>query len=60
MEYRGIEFRVRRTLSPNGWKWSVNLGDREKTGTFPEREGAIRLAQKFIDELIGDPTPLNE
>ena len=58
MQYRGVEYRVRRTLSPDGWKWSVKFGDREKVGLFPQREGAIRLVQKFIDELIGHQTPL--
>ncbi len=60
MDYRGVEYRVRRTFCPNGWKWSVKFGDSEKAGTFPEREGAVRLAQQFIDQLIGAPTPLNQ
>jgi hypothetical protein len=58
MQHRGVEFRVRRTLTPEGWKWSVSFGGREKSGWFPERDGAVRLAQQFIDGLIKDRPPL--
>ena len=44
----------------DGWKWSLKFGDQEKTGTSPEREGAIRLAQERIDQLVGEPPPLKE
>ena len=52
MEYRGIEYAVVRTLSPNGWRWSVKRERNDKVGTAPDRDGAIVRAQRFIDELI--------
>ncbi len=58
MEYRGVEYRIRRTLSPDGWKWSVSVGGREKSGTCSDRNLAIQRAQKLIEELIGDQAPL--
>jgi hypothetical protein len=52
MEYRGIHFAVLRTMSPNGWRWIVRRGPNDKTGFASHRDDAIRLAKKFIDELI--------
>jgi len=52
MEYRGIEFKLVRTIAPAGWRWSVTRGDRETVGTCVHRDDAIRRAHKAIDELI--------
>jgi hypothetical protein len=51
MEYRGVEYMVVQTI-PNGWRWSVKRDRNDKVGTAFDRRGAIRLAQKFIDELL--------
>jgi hypothetical protein len=52
MNYRGIDFMVVQSLSPKGWRWSVNLGHKEASGTHFGREGALSRAKKYIDELI--------
>jgi len=52
MQYRGVEFAVVQTIAPRGWRWSVDNDQMEKAGTSPDRNGAIRLAQKFIDRKI--------
>jgi hypothetical protein len=53
MQYRGIEFKVVKTRSPAGWMWVVEVSNTEKeVGTHRDRDGAIRRAKKFIDELV--------
>ena len=52
MKYRGIEFAVVRTLSPNGWRWSVKRDHNDKVGKTVDRETAVLLAQRFIDKMI--------
>ena len=52
MEYRGVQYAVVRTMSPNGWRWVVRRGPDEKSGFTPRQDEAIRLAKKFIDVLI--------
>jgi hypothetical protein len=52
MNYRGVDFMVVQSLSPKGWKWFVNLGHREASGTQYDRERAISKAKKCIDDLI--------
>jgi hypothetical protein len=52
MQYRGIEIAIVQTIAPRGWRWSVDNDQMEKAGTSPDRNGAIRLAQKFIDRKI--------
>ena len=51
MEYRGVEYEVVQTIT-NGWRWSVKRDHNDKVGASPDRAQAIRLAQRFIDELI--------
>jgi hypothetical protein len=60
MKYRGIDFAVVQALSPKGWKWSVNLGRRDAGGTQYDREGAVRRAKRYIDELIRKREPSEE
>ena len=52
MNYREMEFAVVQSLSPKGWRWSINLGNREAGGTQFDRDSAIRRAKKYIDDLI--------
>jgi hypothetical protein len=52
MDYRGVQYAVVRTMSPNGWRWFVRRGSTDKTGFATHRDDAIRLAKKVIDELI--------
>ena len=53
MQYRGIEFKVVKTRSKAGWMWVVEVSDTKKeVGTRRDRDGAIRRAKKFIDELV--------
>jgi hypothetical protein len=52
MQYRGIQFKVVPTLSQIRWMWIVEVSNTQKVvGTHRDREGAIRRAQKLIDEL---------
>jgi hypothetical protein len=54
MQYRGIEFKVVKTRSPAGWMWVVEVSNTEReVGTHRDRDGAIRRAKKFIDDLVG-------
>jgi hypothetical protein len=53
MQHRGIEFKVVKTRPSAGWMWVVEVGKTEKVvGTHYDRDGAIRRAKKFIDELV--------
>ena len=52
MNYRDKDFTVVQSLSPRGWKWSINLGHKEASGTQYDREGAVLRAKRYIDELI--------
>ena len=51
MQHRGIVFKIVKALS--GWMWVVEVGKTEKVvGTHRDRDGAIRRAKQFIDELV--------
>jgi len=51
MRHRGFEFKIVKTRS--GWMWVIDVGKTEKVvGTHRDRDGAIRRATKFIDELV--------
>jgi hypothetical protein len=50
MNYKGHEYNVVRTLSPNGWRWSIARDGADKIG-LPPRTGFFR-AKKFIDQLV--------
>jgi hypothetical protein len=39
-------------MSTNGSRWVVRRGPHDKSGSNRRQDGAIRLAKKFIDELI--------
>lgn len=52
MEYRGMPFTLVRTLAPNGWRWAVQLDDRQRSGEHVDRNVAIRHAKAVIDRLI--------
>jgi hypothetical protein len=51
MQHRGIVFKIVKTRS--GWMWVAEIGKTEKVvGTHRDRDGAIRHAKQFIDELV--------
>ena len=52
MEHRGMPFTLVRTLAPNGWRWAVQLDDRQRSGEHVDRNVAIRQAKAVIDRLI--------
>jgi hypothetical protein len=52
MEYRGVQYAIVRTMAPNGWRWIIKRAPNDKTGVVSNRDDAVRLAKKFIDELI--------
>jgi hypothetical protein len=52
MEYRGIEYTIVQTANPTGWKWTVHLGKRAKTGTAFNRIAACRFAERTIDAYL--------
>lgn len=55
MNYRDKDFTVVQSLSPKGWKWSVNLGHKDAGGTQYDRESAVRRAKRYIDKLSRKP-----
>jgi hypothetical protein len=60
MEYKGIEYQVVQTASPNEWKWTVWMDGRQpRTGSGRSRTLAIALAQLAIDRFLKDPSQFN-
>jgi hypothetical protein len=55
MQYRDIEIRILRMAAPGGWKWTVAINGKEKSGICPEHEDATRLAKRFVDSRLGHP-----
>jgi hypothetical protein len=52
MEYKGIEYRIARTDSPPGWKWTLFLDAiRTRTGISSTRADAVLDAESAIDKL---------
>jgi hypothetical protein len=54
MEYRGIAYTVVQTANPTGWKWTISIGKRMKTGTVFKRAAAIQCVEKVIDRHLKD------
>jgi hypothetical protein len=53
MRHRGFEFKVIKTRFRKEWMWAVQVSATEKeVGTYGDRDGAIRRAKEFIDELV--------
>ncbi len=54
MEYRGFGFSVVQTISPTGWKWTVDLLPLQKsrTGDTFSKEDGVRRARAVIDQVI--------
>ena len=52
MEYKGIQYQVVQTANPTGWRWTVQLDTKEKTGTSLSRGNAIFSAIRFIDRQL--------
>jgi hypothetical protein len=49
MQYRDVEIKLVRMAAPGGWKWTVTINGKERSGSNWDRETAIRLAKRFID-----------
>ena len=61
MEYRGFEYAVVRTMSPNGWRWSVKRDQhRDRVGNAGTLDDAVTCAKKFIDRVIKARARLQE
>jgi hypothetical protein len=53
LDYKDIEYQVRQTASPSGWKWTVFLdATRTRTGTSPTKADAVQDAERAIDNAI--------
>jgi hypothetical protein len=54
MEYRGFEYHVVQTASPNGWKSTVDLptSKKSRTGDASNKQEAVRRAESVIDKLV--------
>jgi hypothetical protein len=51
LKYRGAEYTVVQTL-PGGWRWSVQRGAYEKSGTASSFESSVMLVKRLVDNLI--------
>ena len=51
MEYLGVEYAVVRTMSPDGWRWSVKRDHGDRTGLARDRDDAVRKAKKTSTNL---------
>jgi hypothetical protein len=50
MKYKGIQYQILQTASPQGFKWTVQFGDGStKMGHTLTRDGAIFAARYTID-----------
>jgi hypothetical protein len=53
MQYRDVEIKIVRMGAPGGWKWTVTIDGKERSGSNSDREIAIDLAKRFIDGRLG-------
>jgi hypothetical protein len=53
MQYRDVEIKIIRMGAPGGWKWTVTIDGKERSGSNSDREIAIDLAKRFIDGRLG-------
>ena len=58
MQYRDVEIKIFRMAAPGGWKWTVMIDGKERSGSNSDRETAIDLAKRFIDGRLGRRKPL--
>jgi hypothetical protein len=57
MKHRDIEYQIRQTANPTGWKWTVHMdGKRTKTGESSSRVSAIFSAVRAIEKALGAPS----
>jgi hypothetical protein len=49
MEHNDIQYTVVQTASPTGWKWTIEVDGRIKTGRSYDRAMAIRQAEIAIE-----------
>jgi hypothetical protein len=58
MQYRGIEIKIVRMGAPGGgWKWTLTIDGKESSRIRPDREEAVDLAKRFIDDRLGRRKP---
>jgi hypothetical protein len=57
MQYRHVEIKIVRMAAPGGWKWTVTIDGKERSGSDLDRETAIDLAKRFIDGRLGRRKP---
>jgi hypothetical protein len=56
MDHKGVAYQLVQSLSPEGWRWTVELEDgRRKTGVVMSRAMAIQHAINVIDKAIKIP-----
>jgi hypothetical protein len=54
MKHRDIEYQIRQTANPTGWKWTVHMDERRtKTGESSSRGSAIFSAVRAIEKALG-------
>jgi len=51
MEYRGKQYRSVQGIDKK-WKCSVDFDGRTATGHAPNRQAAVKLAQRAIDQML--------
>jgi hypothetical protein len=51
VEYRGKQYSVVQGLD-SSWKWSFELDGHTKSGNAPNRQAAIKFAEKKIDRAL--------
>ena len=52
MKHKGIQYHIVQTAGPIGWKWTIDLGGKARSGTAPSREAGRRLAEREIDRAL--------
>ena len=53
MEHKVIEYQVVQTANPTGWRWTVQIDEKEKSGTSLSKGNAIFSAVRSIDKQLG-------
>jgi len=60
MEHNDIQYTVVQTASPTGWKWTIEVDGRVKTGRSYDRATAIRQAEIAIERAQKGGMPIKE
>jgi hypothetical protein len=51
MEYRGKQYRAVQGIDKK-WKWSVDFDGRTASGRVPNRQAAVKAAERAIDQAL--------